>query len=47
MEYMMATETKTKRPYTEPAIIFDLELETKAGSPLGMPDPLGDPGLED
>ncbi len=43
----MAKENTSKKPYTEPAIIYDLELETKAGSPLGMPDPLSDPASSD
>lgn len=43
----MADDTTTKRHYTEPAIIYDLELETKAGSPLGIPDPLSDPAFDD
>ena len=30
------------RPYSVPEIIFETELETKAGSPLGGPQP-GDP----
>ena len=28
-----------RKPYTKPKIILELELETRAGSPLGMPDP--------
>ena len=34
-----------RRPYTSPEIVHELELETRAGSPLGLPDPLdlGDP----
>ncbi len=42
----MAEENITKKPYTEPAIIYDLELETRAGSPLGLSDPLLDPPTE-
>ncbi|MBN1537100.1 MAG: hypothetical protein JW908_10250 [Anaerolineales bacterium] len=41
------TETKdlsqtveARKPYLTPAIIHELELETRAGSPLGIPDPL-------
>lgn len=28
-----------RRPYVRPAIIHELALETRAGSPLGIPDP--------
>jgi hypothetical protein len=28
-------EPKEKKPYTPPEIIFETDLETKAGSPLG------------
>ena len=31
------------KPYTPPAIIYETELETKAGSPFGNTDP--DPGF--
>ena len=37
-------QPKARKPYTKPEIIHELELETRAGSPLGMPDlfdPLG------
>ena len=46
------TETKkagkSKKPYTPPAIIHELELETRAGSPLAPDgiDPLGLTGLD-
>lgn len=43
----MANDNSTKKTYTEPAIIYDLELETKAGSPLGLPEGLPDPALDD
>ena len=29
-----------RKPYIKPEIIFDLKLETRAGSPLRLPDPL-------
>lgn len=34
--------TLTERPavYEAPAIIFEATLEARAGSPLGLPDPL-------
>ena len=28
-------DSKEKKPYTPPAIVFETDLETKAGSPLG------------
>jgi hypothetical protein len=28
------------KPYSKPEILHELELETRAGSPLGLPDPL-------
>ena len=43
----MANNNSTKKNYSQPAIIYDLELETKAGSPLGIPDPLSDPASTD
>ena len=36
-----------KKPYSKPEIIHELELETRAGSPLGLPDPLDPFGLDD
>lgn len=37
-----------KKQYTTPEIVFETDLETKAGSPLGNPDSeLTLPGLED
>lgn len=35
-----------RKPYVKPEIIHELELETRAGSPLGMPDPFDPLGLE-
>jgi hypothetical protein len=32
-----------RKPYTSPEIIQELELETRAGSPLGLPDFLDSP----
>ncbi|MFQ5596118.1 MAG: hypothetical protein ACE5HA_18400 [Anaerolineae bacterium] len=29
-----------QKPYSKPEIILELELETRAGSPLGIPDPM-------
>ena len=38
-----------KKQYSPPEIVFETDLETKAGSPLGNPDSdlLSIPGLED
>ncbi len=33
-----------RKSYTPPAIVLELELETRAGSPLGLPDDLLDLG---
>jgi hypothetical protein len=37
------TESEVRQPYTKPAVIHELKLETRAGSTLrpGLPDPLG------
>lgn len=35
-------EHKSRRVYAKPAVIFEAKLEAQAGSPLGLPDPLGD-----
>ena len=29
-----------KKEYTTPEILFETDLETKAGSPLGLPNPI-------
>jgi len=37
-------QPQARKPYSKPEIIHELELETRAGSPLGIPDlfdPLG------
>jgi hypothetical protein len=46
---MITMENKDERkPYTSPEIITELELETRAGSRLSVPDPFDDPlGLQD
>jgi len=31
-------EMQERKVYASPAIVHELELETRAGSPLGMPD---------
>ncbi len=33
-------EADARKPYSKPEIIYNLELETRAGSPLGIPDTL-------
>jgi hypothetical protein len=38
--------TETKKVYAKPSISQELELETRAGSPLGFPNPLNLPGVE-
>jgi len=35
-----------RKPYTKPEIIHELALETRAGSPLGVPDPFDPFGLD-
>lgn len=35
-----------KKPYTRPAIVHEQQLETRAGTPLGVPDPLDPTGLD-
>ena len=34
----MEQQTSEKKAYTSPAITLETELETKAGSPLGVPE---------
>lgn len=33
---------KDRKPYSKPEILHEIELETRAGSPLGSPDVLPD-----
>ena len=40
------TRLEARRPYTKPEIVHELELQTRAGSPLGIPDPMGPFDLE-
>lgn len=35
-----------RKPYTKPAILRELELETRAGTPLGIPVPMDPFGLD-
>jgi hypothetical protein len=46
MENTPVTE-KERKPYEAPQIIHEIELETKAGSPLGSTDELFPPELFD
>jgi len=44
-EIIIQNETIERRPYAPPVIIYELELETRAGSPLGLfPSELELPG---
>ena len=36
---LIETQLTTRKPYAKPEIIHELELETRAGSPLGIPNP--------
>lgn len=42
---MTRSQRETRKPYRRPAILHELQLETRAGSPLGIPDPLDPFGL--
>ncbi len=35
------------RPYEPPAIVYEAPLEVRAGTPLGIVDPLADPVRQD
>jgi hypothetical protein len=41
----VAVQPKTRKPYTQPEILHELALETRAGTPLVV-DPLDPLGLE-
>jgi hypothetical protein len=43
LQPVSTTEPPVLQPYTKPAVVHELKLETRAGSPLrpGLPDPLG------
>jgi len=34
----MVTNEAGRKPYSKPEIIYETELETQAGTPLGLPD---------
>ena len=40
-----ASQIKPRKLYSKPEIIVELEMEVRAGSPLGMPDPFDPLGL--
>lgn len=40
------SEPTAKNVYRRPQILHELELETRAGSPLGIPNPLDPAGLD-
>ena len=40
-----ATRSGARKPYAAPAIVYESELETRAGSPLGA-NPFGQLGLD-
>ena len=33
-------QEQERKPYEEPAVVYESTLEVRAGSPLGIPDPL-------
>jgi hypothetical protein len=43
LQLVATTESGVRQPYTKPAVIHELKLETRAGTPNrpGLPDPLG------
>ena len=44
MQSTLMQESIERKPYSAPAVVHELKLETRAGSPLGRPelvDPLG------
>lgn len=40
------SERAPKKVYRRPQILHELELETRAGTPLGIPNPLDPAGLD-
>ena len=36
-------DEQERKPYKRPELLHELQLETHAGSPLGLPDPLENP----
>ncbi len=39
-------QKQERKPYEEPAIVYESALEVRAGSPLGIPDPLDPTGIK-
>ena len=39
-------EETTRKPYAKPEIIFEMDLETRAGSTIELIAPLEDPNLD-
>lgn len=33
-------QKQERKPYEEPAVVYESSLEVRAGSPLGIPDPM-------
>ncbi len=40
LENLNEVQPEARKSYVSPAIVHELDLETRAGSPLGMPDPM-------
>ena len=40
----MENNNEPQRAYEPPAVVYESNLEVRAGSPLGIPDPLGELG---
>jgi hypothetical protein len=39
-------QQQERKPYEEPAVVYESSLEVRAGSPLGIPDPLDPTGTQ-
>ena len=39
-------QKQERKPYEEPAIVYESSLEVRAGTPLGIPDPLDPTGTQ-
>jgi hypothetical protein len=40
-------EKQERKPYEEPAVVYESALEVRAGTALGIPDPLDTLGLNE
>lgn len=38
-------QKQERKPYEEPAVVYESALEVRAGSPLSIPDPLDPTGV--